>query len=144
MTELIRQKMPFIIFSVTVFGLIGAGIGYVFPQRYRNILWKERRIHTRHPVESPATIFAEGKSSACNIINMSLSGVSVDADIPHGFGSHIQVEVPDIGKLPGIVVRKGLHKTCLEFLLNKTLENKVRDYFNQSPSTYEPARVRGL
>ncbi len=143
-TELIRQRMPFIIFSVTVFGLIGAGIGYVFPQRYRNILWKERRIHPRHPIASPATILADGKSSACNIINMSLSGVSVDTDIPHGFGSHIEVEVPDIGKLPGIVVRKGLRKTCLELLLNKTLEKKVRDYFNQSPSTYEPVTVRGL
>ena len=144
MMELIRQRMPFIIFSVTVFGLIGAGIGYIFPQRYRNILWKERRIHTRHPIASPATILADGKSNACNIIDISLSGVSVDTDIPHGFGSHIQVEVPDIGKMPGIVVRKGLHKTCLELLLNRTLEKKVRDYFNQSASTYEPVTVRGL
>jgi hypothetical protein len=128
---LIAQRLHFIIFSVTVFGLVGAGIGYTFPQRYRNIVWRERRSHSRHVIPSHATIFAEGKPINCNLVDISLSGAAVDTDIPHGFGSHVEIELPDFGKLPGIIVRKEMNNTCLKLLLNTTLEDKVRVFVNQ-------------
>jgi hypothetical protein len=118
----IGRGWHFIVFCTLTSFCVGSGIGYMFPKGYHRKVEAsakpedERRKKIRYEVSQPATLIVANKNYACNIVEISLSGVKLDRKITCPVGTHAQINVPRLGKLNAIVVRMEKKKTMLDYV----------------------------
>jgi len=122
------EVLAFLVFTAITSALIGAGIGYIFPEGYRRRIRRlqrrtERRIYLRKPLKERGSLILGNKDIYdCQVLELSLGGAAVDIPVPDPVGTSAQLELPNIGKLFGWIVRKEDEKTSLQLSLD---QNKV-------------------
>ena len=131
-----KEVFAFLVFTGVTTWLIGASIGYTFPEGYRQKIKRlkirtDRRIYSRKDLEeSGSLMLGEKEPYECNIVNLSLGGASVDVTVPDPVGTEAELQVPKIGTLPGWIVRKDDKKTTLQLALNRTKVDQLADAYS--------------
>ena len=64
-----------------------------------------RRRHPRHDIPLEGTLHSRGETMPCQIRNISAGGALIQVEANLRPGHHVAVEIPEIGKLAGRVVR---------------------------------------
>jgi hypothetical protein len=120
-----KEVLAFLIFTALTTWLIGASIGYTFPEGYRQRIKRlklktDRRIYSRtYLKEAGCLTLGQNENYECNIVDLSIGGASVDVTVPDPVGTRAELELPKIGKFPGWIVRKENKKTSLQLALSR-------------------------
>lgn len=65
----------------------------------------DKRRHPRHEIPLEGTLHSRGEEMPCRVRNISASGALLEVDANLRPGHYISVEIPEIGKFGGRVVR---------------------------------------
>ena len=131
-----KDVQAFLMFAALTTWLIGASIGYTFPEGYRRRVQrlksrKDRRLYSRTALmESGRLALGKYEPYECNIVNLSLGGAAVDVTVPDPVGAKAELELSKIGKVSGWIVRKEDKKTSLQLTPSKDKANQLIDAYN--------------
>jgi hypothetical protein len=130
------EVFAFLVFTTLTTALIGAGIGYTFPEGYRRRIERlqrrtERRIYLRKPVKEQGSLILGNKDTYdCQVVELSLGGAAVDIPVPDPVGTSAQLDLPNIGKLFGWIVRKEDEKTSIQLSLDRNKVDELSAAYN--------------
>ena len=65
----------------------------------------DKRRHPRHIITLKGTLHSRGETTPCEVRDISAGGALIQTDINLRPGHYVAVEVPEIGKMGGRVVR---------------------------------------
>ena len=131
-----KDVVAFLVFTALTTALIGAGIGYTFPEGYRRRIQRlqrraERRIYLRTPIKEQGSLILDNRDKYdCQVVNLSLGGASVDIAVPEPVGTAAELDLPNIGKLFGWIVRKEDDKTSLQLSLGQNKVDELSAAYN--------------
>jgi hypothetical protein len=123
-------EIYFTIFVALTTGLIGAGIGFTFPEGYRKRALSGNRLSERFFAGGQASLRTGDVAHECSLIDISLTGAGINIEVPDLPGSKAELNLPKIGSFPGIIVRKDRQLTFVNFFLDEVLEGRLRTYIN--------------
>lgn len=129
-------NVAFAIYAVATCALTGLAIGLIFPAQYRRFLTAtyrgpERRIYTRQPSGAASTLRVGSVHYPCDVADISPGGARTTAEVAVGIGTSAVLDLPGLGTLPGVIVRRAERGTCVRFSIDEATRSDLSSYLAQ-------------
>jgi PilZ domain len=129
----LTDKLPSFVYIVTTCTGIGGAIGCFFPWAYRRRVaaiyqGAERRHSPRISLVAPSELRSAAEAIGCQAVNLSTSGARLNAACHAEVGEQVELELPGVGSLDSMVVRKGDQETVVRFQFDQDRELALRHY----------------
>ena len=90
---------------------------------------EERRRNRRHTVNVASTVRIDGQSMVCLLQDISIGGAAVlDRPLEGGRGKDLELEIPEVGRMPGVIVATTHHSTHLRLDLTDDQVRKIEAF----------------
>ncbi len=86
---------------------------------------ENRRRYARRSVLWPATLSVGKHNFSCHVWNMSLGGARIRVDIPLKNNTEVILDIPERGRIPGIVVWAGAESMGIDFTIPRSRIEKM-------------------
>jgi methyl-accepting chemotaxis protein len=90
---------------------------------------EERRRNRRHTVNVASSVRIDGQPQVCLLQDVSIGGAAVlDRSLEGGRGKELELEIPEVGRLPGVIVATTHHSTHLRLDLTDDQAERLESF----------------